>query len=137
MTVTVTVTVTVSVTVTGLAAFPSQRFYGNALQSQPTPKERPLPVGFAWPSTDVPVAFINIGSQRETAVVQTLVNGNAENASDGRTGGSALNIGANLNVGAKNPQKKKTMDDVLGFERVSKDGKSFGRFLVVGESSEV
>jgi hypothetical protein len=165
---------------TGLAAFPSQRFYGNSLHSQPTPKERPLPVGFPWPNADVPVAFVNVGTQRVTSIQQTLqnaagvgtsngvsessngvldsTNGVSESSNgvfdssngvlDSANGGfddangilgntngifdssNGVSSGAGLNANGQ-AKKKSSVDEMFGYERVSKDGKSFGKCIYV------
>jgi regulator of nonsense transcripts 1 len=36
-----------------LCEFPSAQFYGGLLRSWPTPQDRPLPGGIAWPSPKV------------------------------------------------------------------------------------
>jgi len=43
-----------------IAAFPSLQFYGGKVGSVPTPQDRPVVPGLAWPSTDVPIAFVEI-----------------------------------------------------------------------------
>jgi superfamily I DNA and/or RNA helicase len=36
-----------------LCAFPSEAFYGGRLRSAPTPADRPIPAGVAWPNPKV------------------------------------------------------------------------------------
>ena len=43
-----------------IAAFPSLQFYGGKVGSVPTPQDRPVVPGLTWPSSDIPIAFVEI-----------------------------------------------------------------------------
>jgi len=45
-----------------LRAFPSRRFYDDALRDAETVVARPPPRGFAWPRADAPVAFVSVAA---------------------------------------------------------------------------
>jgi hypothetical protein len=54
----------------GICEFPSKRFYAGKLKSQPKPSDRPHAPGVAWPSTVVPVAFVDVkGEEKRTTSV--------------------------------------------------------------------
>jgi hypothetical protein len=60
----------------GLAAFPSQRFYGGRLRSGVDAAARPAPRGFRWPSARVPLAFLDVaaGAEERTALSGSVAN---------------------------------------------------------------
>ena len=51
----------------GLAAFSSVRFYDRRLKSVPKPSERVAPNGVNWPSTMVPLAFVEVKGEEMRA----------------------------------------------------------------------
>ena len=50
-----------------IAEFPSLAFYKGKVGSVPTPQDRPLVPGIAWPSPNVPVAFVEISAPESRA----------------------------------------------------------------------
>ena len=49
-----------------IAHFPSKTFYNNQLISNVLASDRPLPLGFDWPNTNIPVVFINVSPVAST-----------------------------------------------------------------------
>ena len=75
-----------------IAAWPSKQFYSRRLQSAVTPEQRPSPRGLAWPSADVPIAFVRVvGSELRRATDVTIpgTRGGEEARADGFVGEAA------------------------------------------------
>lgn len=51
-----------------ISDFPSRHFYGGQVTTGVRSSDRPIPVGFPWPSASTPVAFVRI-SDRSTSVI--------------------------------------------------------------------
>ncbi|CAM9279136.1 unnamed protein product [Phaeothamnion confervicola] len=62
-----------------IARFPSDHFYGGLVLSEPQPEDRPVPAGFRWPRSGVPLAFVPValagGSDSRGAAAQSFGSG--------------------------------------------------------------
>lgn len=47
-----------------IAEFSSRQFYSNLVTSKVKPIDRPLPIGVAWPKSEIPVLFIDVSHSR-------------------------------------------------------------------------